>query len=90
MKYIIKFRFLLLILGVILMSAGVTSSLTKRSTGQVILHSNNMNSLTIQVNSYYNQGYRITNMVSQSVSNGTSAPDRYRVIYGEVIIIMER
>jgi hypothetical protein len=73
-----------------------TSLLTTRSKQQVVLHGNNMNVLTNQINQMYVSGYRVTAIVGQSISSFVAGDyrtntDQYlKKDEGEILVIMEK
>ena len=74
------------------------SLLTNRSKAQIIVQGTNANNVVNQVNDLYSKGYRVTNIVAQSVSTSiqtaNNTNDRYsgsnRDLYGSIIVIMEK
>jgi hypothetical protein len=73
-----------------------TSLLTQRSKQQVVLHGNNMNVLTNQINQMYLQGYRVTAIVGQPVASSQfyyyadRGYNNTHDISGEILVIMEK
>ncbi len=55
-------------------------------SSQVVLHSNNLDKLTQQINLYYTKGYKVIFTESQSITTG----DQTATYKGQVIIIMEK
>lgn len=84
-----------IILGIFLISATTIQTLTSRSKEQVVLHSNDINSLTNSINKYYTLGYRVVEMESQSIALsygdfGLSASKNGFQKFGEILVIMEK
>ena len=74
-----------------------TSLLTNRSKAQIIVQGNNANNVVNQVNDLYSKGYRVTNIVAQSVSSIIMSDNRTMPVgsnhheeYGAIIVIMEK
>lgn len=81
-----------ILLGIILLSA---TTLAEKSTSQVIITNTNIEFLKSQINSYYRQGYRVTEMTAQPISyhpstglNGYVHDECTKV--GIIIVIMEK
>ena len=88
-----------IILGLFLISMTTIQTLTSRSKQQVVLHSNDINTLTNSINKYYSLGYRVILGVPQSVGTSISEAgefyyynrvNTYRDIKGEILVIMEK
>jgi hypothetical protein len=69
------------------------STLTTRSTSQVVIVKSDANALTSEMNTYYAKGYRVVSMVSQgwvsgnAYTQGGSASHSYTT---PVIVVMEK
>lgn len=59
---------------------------TPSPSSQLVLHSNDIDKLTQQVNLYYTKGYKVIFTESQSITTG----DQTATYKGQVIIIMEK
>ena len=85
----------LIVLGIValfLLSFDKANSLlTSRSKSQIVVQGTNANNVVSQVNDLYSKGYRVTNIVAQSISNGNNGNYRdYQPINGAIIVIMEK
>ena len=82
-----------IILGLFLISMTTIQTLTSRSKQQVVLHSNDINTLTNSINKYYSLGYRVILGVPQSISTSLNSRINmidFRDIKGEILVIMEK
>lgn len=69
----------------------IKSNLTDRSKQQVIITSNNTDYISSTIKRYYQDGYRVTDMVAQSVSLHRHNDDNIiHTATGNIIVIMEK
>ncbi len=74
-------------------AANISNKLTQRSVSQVVLHSDNLTTLTNSINSYYKLGYRVVEIENQDVSlnyGGWTLGVKNTELKGEIIVIMEK